>query len=63
MEGISLAYFNCSSDSFGLFNNFAIEHENIFNFSPNKTYKSAQAKAAEPAPETTNFTSSAFFIC
>jgi hypothetical protein len=63
MEGISLAYFNCSSDSFGLslVNNFAIEHENIFNFTPNKTYKSAKP-AAEPAPETTNFTSSAFYL-
>jgi hypothetical protein len=31
-------------------------------FTPNKTYKSAQAIAAEPAPETTNFTSSAFYL-
>jgi hypothetical protein len=47
MEGISLAYFNCSSIVLIVFSqqSFAIEHENIFNFTPNKTYKSAQAKA------------------
>ena len=31
-------------------------------FTPNKTYKLAQAKAAEPAPETTIFTLLIFFL-
>ena len=63
MEGISLAYFNCNSDNFGLsfVNNPLLLNMKIFSiFTPNKTYKSAQANAADPAPETTNFTSSAF---
>ena len=60
---ISLAYFNCKSDSFGLSfvsNPLLLNIKMFSSFTPSKMYKSAQAIAAEPAPETTNLTSSAF---
>ncbi|MNY21354.1 hypothetical protein D3C86_1548920 [compost metagenome] len=62
--GPSTAYFNCKSDSEGLsfVKSPLLLNILIFStFTPNRTYKSVQAIAAEPAPETTTFTSSAFF--
>ena len=61
--GMSLAYFCCKGDSEGLslVNKPLLLNIRIFsNLTPSKIYKSAQAKAAEPAPETTIFISSAF---
>ena len=60
---LSVAYFNCISDKAGL--SFVktplLLNIKIFStLSPSKTYILAQAKAAEPAPETTIFKSSAF---
>ena len=58
------AYFNCNSESAGLsfVKSPLLLYIKMFStFTPNKTYRSVQAIAADPAPETTIFTSSAFF--
>ena len=60
---ISFAYFCCKIDreALSFVKTPLLLNINIFSIlTPSKTYKSAQAIAADPAPETTIFTSSAF---
>ncbi|MNE54451.1 hypothetical protein D3C80_1492290 [compost metagenome] len=59
----SIAYFNCKFDNAGLsfVKSPLLLYIKMFStFTPSETYKSVQAIAADPAPETTIFTSSAF---
>ena len=61
---LSVAYFNCISDKEGLSfvkTPLLLNIKMFSTLSPSKTYILAQAKAAEPAPETTIFKSSVFF--
>ena len=65
MDFISLAYFCCKTDKEGLsfVKSPLLLNMYIFSsFTPSKIYRSAQASAAEPAPETTILRSSAFLF-